>query len=371
VTPSALSVLQQIDVSLEEIGLFHSPATSRTRSSQTISEISEHESEELQPIFIEEDGLEKRSSYLPRNKHIQRVHRDDFHRVCKIGRGGYSDVYMVLDHKREKCALKALNASRLKTSETFVTAAIDLAMEAKILSELNHENIIQLRGICSSAFSTSYTEDTHEGYFLVFDLLNDVLSDRLDRWKKDARHFSTFESKWPSGKAKVNNIMMYRRIQSASLGMVKGMKYLHEKEIVLRDLKPANVGFDEEANVRLFDFGMARKLEDCDPDEICGSPRYMPPEVTSGKGYSLKTDVYSFGIILYEICSLNRAFDAMGKYSDRKKINRLIIEENHRPKLNKIACPRTKKLIKDCWQADPTKRPSFIEIHERIIDIIS
>lgn len=276
---------------------------------------------------------------------------------------------MVLDSKREKYVLKSLDASRLKTSEAFLIAALDLAMEAKILSELDHENIIQLRGVCSRNFSSSYTEGDRSGYFLVFDLLHDVLSDRLDRWRKNNRKKSSYDSKWKYRKSKVDTQEMYERMRNVALGMVKGMMYLQEIGVVLRDLKPANVGFDEEGNVRLFDFGMAQKLEDCNPNEICGSPRYMPPEVMAGKGYSYKSDVYSFGLTLYEICSLNVAFDSIRKYDNRDEFNRLVIEQNMRPNLGKIACPLTIQLIEDCWQGDPTQRPSFNEIYARLIEI--
>lgn len=365
-TPSALSILEQADSSLEEIGYDES-----SRSSSCMS-LPAHEIDEFSPVFIEEDdSVNVRNPHSSqRGSHIQRVDRDLYHRVCKIGRGAHSNVYMVLDHKREKCAMKVLDPSRLKNPETFVTAALDLAMEAKLLSELEHENIIQLRGVSSSAFSASYTEGNGEGYFLVMDLLSEVLSDSLDRWRKD-RQSLAFGNKMSFGKFKVNTEMMYERMQNVALGIVKGMTYLHENGIVIRDLKPANVGFDETGNVRLFDFGMACKLEDCHPDEICGSPRYMPPEVMAGKGYSYEADVYSFGIILYEICSLNIAFENSRKCEDRKAFNRQVIEQDMRPKLNRIPCPLTKELIKDCWQGDPTQRPSFKEIYKRIVNIIS
>ena len=373
-TPSAILILEELDESLQEIGQSYFAPRSRSISSKTICELSESEydSDFSFPTF---DGdhdssrtMNNSMSSPQQTNHIKRVHRTGLHSICKIGRGAHSDVHMVLDPKREKCAMKALNPSRLKTSEDFTCAALDLAMEAKILSELDHENIIRLRGICSSTFSTSYTNDTDEGgYFLVLELLNDVLIDSLDRWRKQHKKSAS----WTFGKSKANTSIMYGRMERVALGIVTGMVYLHEHGIVIRDLKPANVGFDEGGTVRLFDFDMARKLEDCDPDEICGSPRYMPPEVMSGKGYSFEADVYSFGIILYEICSLNVAFNNIRKYPDRKEFNRLVIEQNMRPNLNDITCPLTTKLIEDCWQGDPTQRPSFAEIYKRITDITS
>ncbi len=373
ITHHALSVLEQIDDTLGQLGLVKPQQIQRRVSSSTICELSEHETDEFFPPFVETSNQvsEGNPHLSPLGTKIQRFHRNDLYRVCEIGRGAYSNVDMVLDSNRERRALKSLDPARLKTSESFITAAVDLAMEAKILSDLDHDNIIQLRGLCSSNFSSSYTEDDRDGFFLVFDILTDILSDRLDRWRKESRKKRQLDNKLAFGKSKMNTTVMYERMRNVALQIVKGMIYLQENGIVIRDLKPANVGFDEEGNVRLFDFGMARKLEDCDPNEICGSPRYMPPEVIDGGGYSYRSDVYSFGVILYEICSLNVAFDSIRKYDDREEFNRLVIEQNMRPKLNKISCPRTTRLIEDCWQGEPTQRPSFDEIYTRIVDITS
>ena len=356
--------LEELDDSLRNIGHLGPPTKGISETARAISS----------DVSSKCDNAKK--SHLlsgvkgPKN-YIDRVHRHDFNRIRTLGKGCYSDVQMVQNHKGEYLALKALNSSRIKTPEILITAAIDLGMEAAILSELNHENIIQLRGICSSNFSSSYTEGTDEGYFLVLDLMEDILSDRLERWRNHSWRLSAFEYKWLMSNPKVNINLMYERMQSVALGILEGMIYLHKQGIVIRDLKPANIGFDKDGNVRLFDFGMARKLEDCDHNEMCGSLRYMAPEVMGFKGYSFKTDVYSIGVILYELCSLTVAFDAIKKYSSIQEFSRFIVEFNLRPKLNRIGCPLTTTLIEDCWHTDPTKRPSCEEIYTRIVDITS
>jgi len=212
---------------------------------------------------------------------IERVDRNDYRKVCFIGKGCHADVYMVTNpNTRENFALKSLNPKRIKDPEILILAATDLAMEAKILNGLNHENIIQLKGICSTSFSQSFTEGTDEGYFLILDLLEEVFSDRLERWRKDSNKLSSYENKWSLTSPKLNIKQMYGRMENVALGIVKGMIYLHEKGIILRDLKPQNIGFDKEGKVRLFDFGMARKLADCNFNDICGSPRYVRYMIT-------------------------------------------------------------------------------------------
>ena len=247
VTPKAVLQLEKFDDDLDLIGCHHQNHSSSSSSS---------------------------SPSTNRTAFIERVDRNNYSKVCFIGRGCYADVCMVTNsNTKENFALKSLNPKRIKDPETLLKAATDFAMEAKHLSELDHENIIKLKGICSTSFSQSFTGGTEEGYFLILDLLEEVLSDRLERWRKDARKAS-YETKWSLAKPKLNIKKMYGRMENVALGIVKGMIYLHEKGIVMRDLKPQNIGFDEGGTVRLFDFGMARKLEDCDNDDICGSPRY-------------------------------------------------------------------------------------------------
>lgn len=409
---------------------------------------------------------------------ILAVNKDDLQKIKLLGKGQFSNVYSVAgsfphlqqEHaarKRTIYALKAINPKRVEDDDELIIAATDLASEAKMLSELDHQNIIKLRGLSCETFSKSFTDGlipncrnasqrslgfgrgaSHksinrslkrlgsfkdrslkrlssfklskptngiEGYFLMLDVLTEILSDRLIRDRSDKAR-----TKQPKRKSQRKKVM-YGRIEHIVTGIVEGMRYLHSNDIVLRDLKPGNVGFDEEMNVRLFDFGMARKVSECVPDEICGSPRYMAPEIMEGKGYTLKVDVYSFGILLYELCTLEVPFAnscALMKQKQRKrkkrKINfrsiferkprssknatafnnnhnddnscnggvespqanllidfyRKVVFEELRPSNNNlesvIPCPQISKLIQECWSADPGERPSFDEIGSRL-----
>jgi len=422
-TSEVISELQELDNDLERIGTCHHPPPQ-----------SDHHHTETDQISMDNSSI------------IERVDKNDYYPLRFIGRGAYSDVYMVThvtknhtdadtdtdtddENKKEEqeqeqeqpesssscseqVAFKSLNAKRIPNSSALLIAAIDLAMEAKVLSTLHHENIIQLKGVSSTLFSQSYTTNTtDEGYFLILELLTDVLSDQLVHWRKecpssreqlvvassssannnDEQHK---HNKWSSVIKKphlpkkkqlvaVDLKKMYERMEHVALGIVKGMMYLHHTQgIILRDLKPQNVGFTKEGTVRLFDFGMARKVADCHEDEICGSIRYMAPEVMTGEGYSFHSDVYSFGILLYELCSLTIPFEKELKHvASLDDFHRLLVQEPQdssrtghggpmRPKLTRIGCPLTRALIEDCWQTDPTKRPSFEEIYMRILEII-
>ena len=375
-------------------------------------------------------------------------------------------------------ALKAVNMKRVGDDDELIIAASDLASEAMILSELDHKNIIKLRGLSCETFSKSFvgqstknrnasqrslgfggrstssksisrslkrlgslkdaskslnrslkrltsfkvggkSSTNDDGYFLLLDVLTEVLSDRFARERIQRRRVP--ESK----RGPTTKEAMHHRIQHTATGIVDGMRYLHSKKIVLRDLKPGNVGFDEGGNIRLFDFGMARRVSDCVQDEICGSPRYMAPEIMEGKGYTLKVDVYSFGILLYELCTLEVPFansctlmrqhqktkkrkktkksfgfksifrrkpwtskqatqyndenDAAssnnGVESDQASLliefYRKVVFEELRPSNNIlestiVPCPQLRTLIHECWSPDPDKRPTFDEIGKRL-----
>jgi hypothetical protein len=383
--------------------------------------------------------------------------------------------------KRKMYAYKSIDPTRVSDANELIVAASDLASEAKILSQLDHPNIIKLRGLCNKPFSTSFAyevenvngsfkldinnnsknkkirknnhnSDGLEGYFLVLDVLMESLSQRLIRMRKNEdRAIATAKSGANSNnrsrrivslcntnaavvdsdiQAEINcgiRRRMYRRIESCVLGIAKGMEYLsNQKNIVLRDLKPDNVGFDDDGNVRLFDFGMARNIDECtDPGEICGSPRYLAPEVISGKGYTLKVDVYSFGILLFQVCSLQMPYaeyfrskkntnnnknknkssswwkNIVGGGSNNKNTSnnnictrtncdgttpkdqnavmveefyRLVVDMELRPASSDndsnfdsiVPCPKLRQLIEECWHTDPTKRPSFEDIVPRL-----
>jgi len=323
----------------------------------------------------------------------------------------------------EMFAYKSIDQRKIGSPDDLYIAATELATEAKMLSSLDHENIIKLRGVSSERFSESFASGKG-GYFLMLDILNETLAERLGQWRSRERahllrhrrgsllqrtrssllrRFSKTLSSSKllsslSHRAQKDCQNLYQRIEQTTLGIVQGMKYLHEKNIVLRDLKPANIGYENiyngnhdaedpllQSKVKLFDFGMAKKVEECDPREKCGSPRYMAPEVMAKKGYTLAVDVYSFGVILYELCSLKRPFEdtykkrnkrrnSLSKKSSVNEFYDAVAEEGLKPSDNleqEVCCPRLCSLIEACWDHDPSKRPTFDQILVQLKEIFS
>ena len=214
--------------------------------------------------FLEE------ASKLPREREIPKIRWAHIEMEDILGYGGFSQVNHVFVKspllEGRHFALKCLDEKLLKSKNKLkvIEAALDLAVEADILSRLDHENIIKLHGVPTMGLvDAAFSEKSMRDYFLLLDVLDETLLDRLHVWRKQV--FLKSLVRRPLSKKK-----MVHRIQTAAIGVAAGMEYLHRKNVVLRDLKPENVGFDEKGVVKLFDFGFAREAHSVRSDEIAG-----------------------------------------------------------------------------------------------------
>jgi serine/threonine protein kinase len=104
--------------------------------------------------------------------------------------------------------------------------------------------------------------------------------------------------------------------------MVDVLKFCHEKKVMHRDLKPENIIITPDNQVKLIDFGVAKVLQEGASvvSTYAGSPNYMSPELIQGKKYSFSSDVWSLGIIIYEMMTFKRPFDDQNQLEMNKKI---------------------------------------------------
>ena len=109
--------------------------------------------------------------------------------------------------------------------------------------------------------------------------------------------------------------------------MSDGLKYLLDKDILHRDLKPQNILLTNEYNIKITDFGFARKInKDVLLNTLCGSPMYMAPEIINKQDYNYKSDLWSVGVILYQMFYGTVPFNVNNFVQLIKKINSQTID---------------------------------------------
>src|SRR5271165_4686927 len=207
--------------------------------------------------------------------------------LTPLGVGGMGEVYRATDTKLGRdIALKVLPAEMAHDPERLAR----FRREAKALAQLDHPNIVTIHSV----------EEADGVHFLTMQLVEGLPLDRLI----------------PASGLPVEQIV---EIASA---LADALAAAHEKGIVHRDLKPANVMVSKEGRVKVLDFGLAKDVGASDPADatltsdhrtqvgmVMGTPAYMSPEQTSGRPLDHRTDIFSMGVLLYEMATGRRPFE--------------------------------------------------------------
>ena len=261
-------------------------------------------------------------------------------------------------HMDCRYAIKAVHSSCESDVQQYINGVVDLAVEARFLSVLCHPNIVKMRAMSgASPFSAT------QPFFLVLDRLYDILSTRIAQWKRqepggmrvlDCRFKLWKEELW------IDRL-------SVILDLASALRYLHESNIVYRDIKPDNIGFDVRGDVKIFDFGLSKEFDPSTKDDDgtynmtadTGSPRYMAPEVFLGERYNESIDVYSFSILMWQILKLQTPHEGFTMSVLKKKV----IIGGARPKCDPKWSPRLRELIQNGWSS-PKNRPTMEDVTE-------
>ncbi|KAL9680948.1 hypothetical protein QQ045_012729 [Rhodiola kirilowii] len=143
------------------------------------------------------------------------------------------------------------------------------------------------------------------------------------------------------------------------MDVAKGMSYLHENNIIHRDLKSANLLMDEYNVVKVSDFGVARLLNTSGiMTAETGTYRWMAPEVIEHKPYNEKADVFSFGIVLWEIVTGQLPYENLTPLQAAIGV----VQKGLRPTIPTNTHQKLVELIEICWHHDPALRPKFSEV---------
>jgi serine/threonine-protein kinase len=137
-----------------------------------------------------------------------------------------------------------------------------------------------------------------------------------------------------------------------------GLAAAHDNKVLHRDLKPANVMIDSDGNVRITDFGLAGLAEEFRDEELrAGTPAYMAPEQLAGQEVTVKSDIYSLGLVLYEVFMGKRAF-AAETLEELLRLRRSETTPTNPSSLVKEIDPIVERVILRCLEKDPRNRPA-------------
>ena len=143
------------------------------------------------------------------------------------------------------------------------------------------------------------------------------------------------------------------------------MMLLHSQNLINGNLKPENVLIDDDYKPHLTDFCLLKIFEsDLSKNPCCGTAAYMAPEVITSDILNEKTDVYSFGILMFEVVTGTRAYAEQSNKGFIGAANLLMkVVNGFRPIFSTEVKPTLKQMIEKCWSEDPYKRPTFSEIY--------
>src|SRR3989337_377576 len=148
--------------------------------------------------------------------------------------------------------------------------------------------------------------------------------------------------------------------------IIEGLKHLYNQKIIHRDFHSKNILYENKFDIVISDLGISKSSIDDDGDEIYGVISYMAPEILQGKKYTMASDIYSFGMIMWELITGRMPF------WDQNNDIELIIKicKNFRPPIIRNAPKGYVELMQKCWDSDPNKRPTTVYILDTLINMV-
>jgi Tol biopolymer transport system component len=277
--------------------------------------------------------------------------------LAPLGAGGMGEVYRAKDTRVDRTvALKVLPEEFFEDAERRGR----FEREAKLLASLNHPGVATLHSFEEIPGSSLSTPSASTFHILVMELLEG----------------ETLRGALAGAKVSTKKALEWAR------QIAQGLAAAHEKGIVHRDLKPENVFVTNDGRIKILDFGLAKLTQaeespnvtnlptatrGTEPGMVMGTLGYMSPEQVKGKPADARSDIFSFGAILYEMLSGQRAFH---RDTAAETISAILKEDP--PDLsvtNQNVPPGLERLVAHCLEKNPEQR--FHSAHDLAFDLES
>ena len=246
----------------------------------------------------------------------------------ELGKGAFGVCYLYESTKDwTQYAAKIVSKEKLSKDKSRQSIIEEITTQ----QQLNSPKIVKVK---------SYSEDKENVYIILELCKNRSLADLVKK-----KHYLT--------EYEVRNYMFQ---------IIQGVRYLRSQKIIHRDLKPNNIFLDEKLELKIGDFGLIAKMnkEKERKHTICGTPAYMAPEVIDNnkKGYSYEVDIWSIGVIMYNLLTGTLPFHDSDKIKLQEKILKGKFSFPNNIEISNIA----KDLIKQILVIEPRKRPGLNQI---------
>ncbi|ETM44615.1 TKL/DRK protein kinase [Phytophthora nicotianae CJ01A1] len=252
--------------------------------------------------------------------------------VKRLASGPLSEVYAAI-WRDTKVGVKLL-MPREGVVDNLEEAVKNFRREIWVMHALKHPNIVKLLGASL----------THSCYVLVMEYMpNGSLYDYL----RDAANF-----------------FPHQLVVTSAFDIASGMAHIHACDVLQRDLKSKNCLLSENLVVKVSDFGLARfRSLQYGSYTWVGTPFWAAPEVIRHEPYDEKADVYSYGIVLWELVERKDPYDNLNAF----QVPLQVANEGLRPAdFTRPAPLGLEQLMRQCWDADPEQRPSFADISQTL-----
>lgn len=251
----------------------------------------------------------------------------------QIGRGGYGTVYRS-KWRGTVVAVKKMKVEQPVPHDKYSEfLSIRYSDECQAMASLRHPNIVMFLGACTKPPNLCIVLE-----FCSRGSLWEVLRDQ-------------------------NTPMPWFLRCKIALDTARGMNYLHQFPVPIlhRDLKSLNLLLDDCLNTKIADFGWTRFKAEIMTNKI-GTYQWMAPEVISGEQYSEQADVFSFGIVLWELATRKPPY----KEKSGQQVAQEVVKTGLRPPLPKKCPEQFLSLMQRCWDQRPEQRPTFARIIEEL-----